>query len=125
MPNEEYTTLDDLVFSHSFRHWVLKGNTPEAEFWTNWAGRNPNREELVNHAKEIILALHSNTNPLPVETMEAEVEKTLQKLRDGRLNMVREIPFRPSLLGRRISRYWVIAAILAAVAIVIILKSHL
>jgi hypothetical protein len=121
MPNEEYTTLDDLVFSHSFRSWVLKSNSPEAEFWTAWAAKNASREGLVNQAREIILALHSNSNPLSAEIIDAEVEMTLQKLRDGRLNMVREVPFRPSLLGRRVSRYWLAAAVLAVLGILFFL----
>lgn len=121
MANEEYTTLDDLVSSHTFRDWVLQGDTPEAEFWTNWTARKPERGELVSQARAVIHALHLNLQPLPEEAVNAETEKVLQKLRDGRLNLVREIPFRPSFLGRRIARSWLIAAIIAAAAIIIYL----
>ena len=118
MSNEEFNTLEDLVFSHSFRNWVLKGETPEAEFWTNWTARNPDKAAIVNHAKAIIYALQLNLRPLSADTVDAEVARVLQKLRDGRLNPVREIPLRPGLLGRRPARGWTIAAAIAGICII-------
>jgi hypothetical protein len=118
MANEEYESLEDLVFSRSFRNWVLKGDTPEAGFWTNWVALNPRRIHLVNHAKALIYALQLDLRPLSEEAIDAEVEKVLQKLKDGRLSLVREIPFRPGRLGRRPARAWAIAATLAGVCIV-------
>jgi hypothetical protein len=121
MTNEEYSTLEDLVFSRSFRDWVLMGDTPETEFWTHWAARNPDRAELIEQAKSVIYALQMNQQTLPSEAVGNEVQKVLQKLRDGRLNLVREIPFRPGILGRRRSHAWTIAAILAIIGISILL----
>src|SRR5258707_918918 len=117
MANEEYNTLEDLVFSRSFRNWVLIGDTPEAEFWTNWTARNPEKAEIVGYAKAVIYALQLNLRPLPEESIGAEVQKVLQKLKDGRLNLVREIPFRPSLAGHRPARAWTVAAAITAICI--------
>src|SRR5215470_8338748 len=108
MANEEYNTLEDLVFSRSFRNWVLNRRCPEAEFWTNWVARNPDKTETITQAKAVIHALQLNLPPLPDGTADAEVRKVLEKLRDGRVNLVREIPFRPRLLGRRHTRAWTI-----------------
>jgi ferric-dicitrate binding protein FerR (iron transport regulator) len=125
MPHQGYNTLEDLVFSRSFRDWVLKGDTPEGEFWTNWAALTPERMTLVNQAKAVIIAFQLDGKPLSGETVDVEVEKVLQKLRDGRLNLVREIPFRPGLLGRRLTRGWTAAAFLAGLAVIGILAASL
>ncbi|HEY4107987.1 FecR family protein [Puia sp.] len=117
MSNEEYNTLEDLVFSRSFRTWVLTGDTPEADFWSDWATRNPGKTELVNQAKAVIYALQLDLRPLPEEAVDAEVRKALQKVQDGRLTPVREVPLRPGILGRHYSRAWTAAAIVAAIAI--------
>ena len=119
MANEEYNTLEDLVFSHSFRNWVLKGDTPEADFWSNWVARNPEKTGMVNHAKAIIFALQLNLRPLSDDAVDTEVRKVLQKLKDGRLNLIREIPFRPGILGRRPARAWTIAAAIAGIFILV------
>ncbi|HVU98193.1 MAG TPA: hypothetical protein VHE34_23380 [Puia sp.] len=121
MSIEDYSTLEDLAFSRSFRNWVLNPEGPEADFWTNWVAHNPEKGELVNQAKAAIAALELNLKPLPGRTIDTEVRKVVQKIKDGRVNAVREIPLRNSLLGRRPARTWTVAAIIAAVAILLIL----
>src|SRR5690348_1516357 len=109
--NEEFNTLEDLVFSRSFRNWVLKSDAPEAAFWTSWVANNTDKTELITQARAVILALQQKARPLPAATVDNEVQKVLQKLREGRLNLVREVPYRPRILGpcilgRRIARAW-------------------
>src|SRR5882757_7445788 len=113
MPNEEYNTLEDLVFSRSFRNWVLKGHTPEADFWANWVAQNPDKQNLVNHARAVIYALQLNLRPLPEEIIHTEVGKVLEKLKSGRISPVREIPLRPGILNVRPALAWTIAATIA------------
>jgi len=125
MSNEAYDSLDDLVFSRSFRNWALNPEGPEADFWTNWLAYNPDRLPLVNQAKAVIYAFQLNLRPLPEGAIDVEVRKVLQKLRDGRVNLVREVPVRPGLRGRRPSRAWTVAASFAAVAIIAILAGSL
>jgi len=113
MSIEDYNTLEDLAFSRSFRNWVRNPEGPEADFWINWIAHNPEKGELVNQAKAVIAALESNWKPLPGRIVDTEVRKVLQKIKDGRVNTVREIPLRTSLLNRRPSIAWTIAAIVA------------
>jgi len=121
MSIEDYSTLEDLAFSRSFRNWVLNPEGPEADFWTNWVADNAGRVELVNQAKAVIDALELNLKSLPGRTVDAEVRKVLQKVKDGRVNAVREIPLRTSLLHRRPARLWTAAALIALIAIIWIL----
>jgi ferric-dicitrate binding protein FerR (iron transport regulator) len=116
MGNELYNTLEDLVFSRSFRNWVLKGNAPEADFWMDWLARNPDKQEVVNQAKAIIYALQLNLRPLPEEVVEREIVQVLEKLHEGRFGLSRELPLRP-IATRRTIRVWTIAAVVAGIAI--------
>lgn len=119
MANEEYNTLEDLVFSRSFRNWVLNEAGPEADFWTNWVAGNTHKTETIIQARAVIHALQLNLPQLPDGTADADIRKVLQKMREGRPNLVREIPFRPGLLRHRHARTWTIAAIVAFLAIAI------
>jgi transmembrane sensor len=113
MGNELYNSLEDLVFSRSFRNWVLNDNTPETDFWSGWLAENPDRQEMVNQAKAIIYALQLNLRPLSEETVEREIGKVLRKVHEGHFSL----PAEPSRRPRRITRVWRIAAVVAVVAI--------
>lgn len=123
MPSAEYSKLEDFVFSRSFRNWVLRDDAPEAEFWSGWAARNPDKTELINQAKAVIVALQTDPESVSSDAVDAEVRKVLQKLGDGRVHLIREIPYRPGILRRRPSRAWTIAAAIATVAVIAILKA--
>ena len=116
MGNEQYATLEDLVFSRSFRHWVLDENTPDADFWTDWQSRNPDKRELIEQAKAIIYALQLNIRPLAEETIETEIGRVLEKLHEGRFGLPQEQPSRLPI-ARRLARSWTIAAIVAGIAL--------
>ncbi len=117
MGKDEYNSLEDLVFSRSFRNWVLDGDTPEAGFWVSWQDQNPDKLELIHHAKAIIYALQLQIRPLSEEAVDMEIVKVLEKLRDGRISLPREIPYRPAILSSRPARAWTLAAAAAGVCI--------
>jgi transmembrane sensor len=114
MGNEPYNSLEDLVFSRSFRNWVLDGNSPEADFWSGWLAKNPDKLEMVNQAKAIIYALQLNLRPLPEETVEREIDKVLRKLHEGHFSLAREQSIQSH---RKTTRAWSIAAAIAVVII--------
>lgn len=120
MGNEGYNTLEDLVFSSSFRHWVLKGDTPESDFWSSWQARNPDKQELIGQAKAIIYALQLNLRPLSDEAVNKEISRVLEKLHQGRFNLPADMSegLRSTRI-RRYSRFWAAAAILAGVAMLV------
>lgn len=82
MGNIEYNSLEDLVFSGSFRNWVLQGDSPEAGFWESWVARHPEKTTLIQHAKAIIYALQPGRQQLSEEEIDAAVRKILQKLEE-------------------------------------------
>ena len=82
MGNIEYNSLEDLVFSGSFRNWVLQENSPEAGFWESWIARHPEKTALVHHAKAIIYALQPNWRQLSEEDIDTAVRKILHRLEE-------------------------------------------
>src|ERR1700748_1318716 len=83
MGNFECNSMEDLVFSRSFRNWVFNRDSPESEFWENWIARNPDKRGMVDHAKAVIYALQLNPAMLSEEDIEAEVRKALHRLKDA------------------------------------------
>ena len=83
MGNFEYNSMEDLVFSRSFRNWVLNRESPETGFWESWIARNPDKAEMVRYAKAVIYALHLNTATLEEEAIDEEVRKALLRLKEA------------------------------------------
>jgi transmembrane sensor len=103
MGNFECNSMEDLVFSRSFRNWVFNRESPEAVFWENWIVRNPDKAEMVRHAKAVIYALQLNPSTLTEDNIEAEVQKALQRLKEA----PRYFADDSELMGRRRPRYLV------------------
>ncbi|HXB34088.1 MAG TPA: FecR family protein [Puia sp.] len=114
----EFNSLEDLVFSRSFRNWVLNRESSEHAFWENWIKRNPERAEIVKNAKAVIYALHLNTAELSADEIDDEVGKALIRLKEA----PRYIPLE-GLDGRRgrwrgvlrSPRSWVLVVLTAAI----------
>jgi transmembrane sensor len=121
MGNFECNSMEDLVFSRSFRNWVFNRDSPEAGFWENWIARNPDKQGLVDHAKAVIYALQLNPSAaggsqqamparLSDEDIETEVRKALQRLKEGR--RPDDAPARrTTLFPRRTARILAMAAL--------------
>jgi len=106
MGSFECKTIEDLLFSRSFRNWVLHKNSPEAEFWENWVAQNPDKIELVNRAKSIVYAVQLNFSPLGEEAIQGEINNVLQRLKD------RPVEMDEPVAERRSSR-WVLRLVAA------------
>jgi len=66
----EFNSLEDFVFSRSFRNWVLNRESSEHAFWENWIKRNPEKAEIVRNAKAVIYALHLNMAVLSADEID-------------------------------------------------------
>jgi ferric-dicitrate binding protein FerR (iron transport regulator) len=116
----EFNSLEDLVFSRSFRNWVLNRESSEHAFWENWIKRNPERAEIVKNAKAVIYALHLNTAVLSADEIDEEVRKALIRLKEA----PRYIPLE-GLEGRggrwrgvlRSPGVWALAVLAAAIGV--------
>jgi transmembrane sensor len=115
--SSEFDSLEDLVFSRSFRNWVLNRDSSEHAFWENWIQRNPDKAEIVKNAKAMIYALHLNTSVLPEDEIDEEARKALIRLKEA----PRYIPLEGSerrggrwMGALRSPRFWIMALLAAA-----------
>ncbi|HUB60960.1 MAG TPA: FecR domain-containing protein [Puia sp.] len=81
--SSEFNSMEDLVFSRSFRNWVLSGESPERTFWDHWIERNPDKAEMVKNARAAIYALHLHTTAVPADEIDEEIRKALIRLKDA------------------------------------------
>jgi transmembrane sensor len=79
----EFNSLEDLVFSRSFRNWVLSRDSSEHAFWENWVQCNPEKAEIVKNAKAVVYALHLNTAVLSADEIDEEARKALIRLKEA------------------------------------------
>ncbi len=79
MENFECNDIEDLVFNHSFRSWILAKRSPETQFWKNWEKRNQDKTEIINCAKAIIYALQIDFDTLSDEQVNEEISKVIEK----------------------------------------------
>jgi ferric-dicitrate binding protein FerR (iron transport regulator) len=121
MGNFECNNMEDLVFSRSFRNWVLNRESSETGFWENWIARNPDKAELVRYAKAVIYALHLNTATLSEEVIDDEVRKALLRLKEAPryipLDGPDGQPGRGWARGPRPRRFMVAATLFLAIAL--------
>jgi transmembrane sensor len=75
--------LFDFVFDDDFRGWTLLPSADTDLFWIDWINSNPNKEDLVNNAKEIILSLKVSEPILTDLQIDLIVEDTIAKLNAG------------------------------------------
>jgi transmembrane sensor len=118
--SSEFNSLEDLVFSRSFRNWVLNRDSSEHAFWENWIQRNPDKAEIVKNAKAMIYALHLNTSVLPEDEIDEEARKALIRLKEAPRYIPLEGPERRG--GRwlgvlRSHRFWILAVLAAAIGV--------
>jgi transmembrane sensor len=79
----EFNNLEDLVFSRSFRNWVMNRDSPEHAFWENWVQRNPEKAEIVKNAKAVVYALHLSPAVLSADEIDEEARKALIRLKEA------------------------------------------
>jgi len=52
---QNYNLLD-FVLDDDFNKWVLSPDTDDDLFWISWISNNPDKESMIDDAKEIILS---------------------------------------------------------------------
>ena len=57
----DYKTCEanEFIYDETFRQWVLEKSPSAAAFWESWLQQNPDREDVISHARELALALHN------------------------------------------------------------------
>ncbi|WP_405606001.1 FecR family protein [Polaribacter sp. Asnod1-A03] len=57
MIKKQYNNINDFLDDHSFENWVNQNNGTDIGFWDFWIANNPDKKELVNEAKDLVLGI--------------------------------------------------------------------
>lgn len=57
MNGKKNLLITALVDNASFQNWALQKNTTDVLYWEEWIQKNPDKKELLDKAKEIVLGV--------------------------------------------------------------------
>ena len=74
-----HSDLNDLIWNDDFRNWVLRPDAVSNAFWHEWLSKNPDKKQLTESAKNIILSLKVKEPGLTAEEMKAAIHKNMNE----------------------------------------------
>ena len=80
MIKKQYNTINDFLEDVSFKNWALQNNGTDINFWEFWIANNPEKNELVNKAKDLVLGVSFNKNLVSKEKVAFEWKKLEAKI---------------------------------------------
>lgn len=75
-------SLGEFVWDPSFRNWVLKPTREDDETWQTWLAANPDKRELVERARQLVLSIRPAGAALPNSEKRRAVERIVQRLEE-------------------------------------------
>jgi transmembrane sensor len=108
-------SVEALVMDTAFQQWVLHPDKESNLFWTKWLLQHPEKEPLIDQAREIVLALPFNDN-LSDDEVEEEWEKLQAKIISSA--KINKMPL-PEPRQRWWQEYQGIAAVFIGIALVV------
>lgn len=62
--NYQYYTVSDFILDKNFREWVRSPDPANTRFWENWLLQHPEKQEIVEEARELLLSLSTSEDEL-------------------------------------------------------------
>ncbi|APZ45879.1 anti-sigma factor [Polaribacter reichenbachii] len=81
MTKRKYDDVNEFLEDESFKNWVLQTNATDINFWEYWIANNPNKKDLVNTAKDLILGISFRKNTVSEEKVALEWQKLQAKIK--------------------------------------------
>jgi hypothetical protein len=76
---QNYNLLD-FVLDDDFNKWVLSPDTDDDLFWISWISNNPEKESMIDDAKEIILSFKVSSPQISDREIRSIVDDTIAKI---------------------------------------------
>ncbi|SEJ65238.1 FecR family protein [Dyadobacter sp. SG02] len=73
-------SLGEFVWDKSFRNWVLNPTREDDETWQNWLAANPDKSEMVDRARQLVLSIRPNNASLGNPEKRKAVERIVERL---------------------------------------------
>jgi transmembrane sensor len=109
MIKKKYNTINDFLDDVSFENWALQNNGTDINFWEFWIANNPDKEELVNKARDLVLGISFDTNFVDEGKVALEWNKLEAKIQAKK--------FRPKRKVRFLKQFGVAASLLLLISV--------
>jgi transmembrane sensor len=106
--------LDELLQDDNFIDWVIAPDAQSNDYWYNWEQQDPARKEILQEAKEIVLAIYKNESAASVLPDKELTTSAWEEIHSRILTTEKRIS---TIKFRRWYKYAIAAAVLGAVAI--------
>lgn len=97
MIKKKYTTINHFLEDKSFKNWVLQENGTDISFWEFWIANNPERKELVDKARDLVLGVSFKKELVSKEKVAFEWEKLESRIKAKKSAPKRKIRFLRSI----------------------------
>lgn len=78
-------SLGEFVWDKSFRNWVLNPTREDDETWQNWLAAHPEKRELVERARQLVLSIRPANASLSNPEKRKAVERIVERLEERNL----------------------------------------
>jgi ferric-dicitrate binding protein FerR (iron transport regulator) len=120
MMDYQYFTVNDFADDVGFRNYVLRKNSTDIAFWTQWLDAHPNKKEMAAEAEKLVLLLAAEARTTDKNTISSsekaeEWDKLWSRINTETSTHVTEveIPVLQPIKGGKNRWLWVAAASLA------------
>ena len=86
MIKKKYNNINDFLEDASFKNWCLQNNGTDINFWEFWVANNPEKKNLVNKAKDLVLGVSFDTKLVSKEKVSFEWKKLEAKIQSNKKN---------------------------------------
>jgi transmembrane sensor len=93
MIKKKYNTINDFLDDVSFENWALQNNGTDINFWEFWIANNPDKEELVHKARDLVLGVSFDTDFVGKEKVALEWNKLEAKIQAKKFKPKRKVRF--------------------------------
>jgi len=93
MTKKQYNTINDFLDDKSFENWALQSNGTDINFWEFWITNNPDKEELVNKARDLVLGISFEKDFVSKEKVAFEWNKLEEKIQAKKIKPKTKVRF--------------------------------
>jgi ferric-dicitrate binding protein FerR (iron transport regulator) len=93
MIKKKYNNINDFLEDASFKNWALQENGTDINFWEFWVAKNPEKKELVNKAKDLVLGISFDKQFISKDKVAFEWSKLEAKIQTKKTKPKRKLRF--------------------------------
>lgn len=109
MSKKKYDSINDFLDDNSFKNWVFQNNGTDVGFWDFWIANNPDKQDLVNEAKDLVIGISFKRKQVGKEKVAFEWQKLEAKIQAKQKQPQRKL--------RHLHKYGAVASILLLVVL--------